>query len=93
MVVWAPAALVDLKDAWDHVAADNEAAVDRIATAVEEAGNRLDKFPKMGRPGKLIGPREFSVPRTPYFLVYYTTAGKVEIARVMHSSRLWPPKG
>lgn len=91
MVVWAPAALTDLKDAWDHVAADNEAAADRIATAVDEAGNRLDRFPKMGRPGKLTGSREFSVPQTPYFLVYYLTADKVEIARVMHTSRQWPP--
>jgi plasmid stabilization system protein ParE len=90
MAVWAPAALADLKDAWDHIAANNEAAADRIVGVVEEAGNRLDRFPRMGRPGKLAGSREFSIPRTPYYLVYYTQAAEVEIARVMHTARQWP---
>lgn len=90
MVVWAPTALNDLKDAWDHIASDNEAAADRIVGAVEDAGNRLDRFPRMGRPGKLPGSREFSIPRTPYFLVYYEKSSGVEIARVVHTSRQWP---
>jgi len=93
MPIWAPAALADLKESWDYVAADNEAAADRILSIITEAGHRLDRFPRMGRPGKIAGTREFSVPRTPYFLVYCVKTNGIEISRVMHSSRKWPPQG
>lgn len=93
MPIWAPAALADLKEGLDHIASDNEAAAARILSALTEAGHRLDRFPRMGRPGKIFGTREFSVPRTPYFLVYYVKADGVEIAHVMHSSRRWPAEG
>ena len=93
MLIWAPVALTDFNEGWDRIAADNETAADRVFSAIREAAHRLERFPRMGRPGKISGTREFSVPHTPYFLVYFVKPDGVEIARVMHSSRLWPPKG
>jgi len=93
MLIWAPTALADVNEGWDHIAVHNEAAADRVFSAIREAAHRLDRFLRMGRPGKISGTREFSVPHTPYFLVYFVKQNGVEIVRVMHSSRQWPPKG
>jgi addiction module RelE/StbE family toxin len=93
MAIWAPQALADLKEAWDYIAEENEPAADRILATIETAGNRLERFPFLGRPGRAPGSRELTVPRTRYFLVYYVQPAGVEIARVVHSARQWPPKG
>lgn len=90
MVVWAPKAILDLREAWDFIAADNENAADRIVSSLQRAGENLDQFPKLGRAGKVSRSRELVVAGTPYFLVYYVHPNHVEIARVIHGARQWP---
>ena len=90
MATWTLAALLDAREAWDYIAADDEAAADRIADRVITAANRLDKFRSMGRPGP-EGERVFHVPRTPYNIHYQATVEGVEILRILHGARKWPP--
>jgi len=49
----------------------------------------LATFPQAGRQSILKGARELVIPHIPYFLVYRIFPDKVEILRVMHSSKLW----
>lgn len=93
MAVWAPAAIADLQDAWLYISTDNEDAADRLVERLRSAAERLDRHPLIGRPGQMPGSREFSVSDTRYFLVYFIGKGEIEIARVVHSARRWPPKG
>jgi len=59
-----------------------------IVTRLFAAAGRLELFPHSGRLGLSPETREFVVPNLPYFLVY-RAADRVEILRVMHTSRLW----
>jgi toxin ParE1/3/4 len=93
MARWTSDARRDINEAWLHISENNERAADRIVDAITMAGERLSRFPALGRKGKVPGTREFFVPRTSYFLVYGLLAGNVEIFRVMHTSRQWPPEG
>ncbi|HEY2035044.1 MAG TPA: type II toxin-antitoxin system RelE/ParE family toxin [Rhizomicrobium sp.] len=91
MIIWAPRALVDIKEAWDFIAVDNEPAADRAAVAINAAGESLAQFPLRGRRGKRPGTRELVVLGTPYYLVYHIRRIDVEIARVIHGAQDWPP--
>jgi len=93
MIIWAPDARRDIREAWSYVAADNERYADRLVDLIIAASERLARFPALGRKGFHAGTREFHVPRTRYFLVYRIGADDIEIARVMHTSRRWPPEG
>ena len=91
MIVWAPEAILDIREAHDFILERNERAAERITTAIYEAGERLSQFPNRGRRGRLSGTRELVVHGTPYILVYYVLESGAEISRVMHHARNWPP--
>jgi toxin ParE1/3/4 len=91
VVVWSPESLTDIGEAWSFIAADNEAAADRVVARLTEAANRLDRFPGLGRPGPEIGTRQFFVPRTPFKPIYRAeAASEILLLRVFHTSRKWP---
>ena len=89
LIEWAQAAEDDIVEAmaWYVRQADMETGR-RIITRLFAAVDRLEVFPHAGRPGLLPETRELVVPDLPYFIVYKIT-DKVEILRVMHTSRLW----
>lgn len=91
MVIWAPRAILDMREAWDYIAADSEGAADRIVARLQSAGEGLDRFPRIGRAGRRAGTRELVVSGTPYFLEYRILRTQVEITRVIHGARKWPP--
>lgn len=45
----------------------------------------------MGRTGELEGTRELVISRTPYKAVYVVHEDHIEITRVIHGARQWPP--
>jgi toxin ParE1/3/4 len=80
-----------MREAWDFIAADNEIAADRVLSRIQTVGESLDRFPRLGHRGRQSDTREFVVSGTPYFLVYKLTRSHVEITRVIHGARKWPP--
>jgi toxin ParE1/3/4 len=92
MIIWAPEAILDIREAHDFLLERNERAAERITTAIYEAGERLAHFPNRGRRGMLPGTRELIVHGTPYYLVYYFFDPGVEISRVIHHARDWPQR-
>jgi toxin ParE1/3/4 len=89
MARWTPDAIDDVREAWDYIAADNEAAADRVVERLNAAAELLDEHPFIGHTGLEPATREFVVARTPYLLVYR----EPEILRVIHGKQDWPPKG
>jgi len=92
MVKWTSDAITDAQDAWEYVAQDNETAADRLVQTIELAADRLDEFPQMGRKGPEPGTRMLVVARTQYKLIYRALTNEVEILRIIHGARDWPPK-
>lgn len=84
---FAAAAARDLENIFDYIAFESPAGAERVGRAIVAAGEKLSTFPDMGRPGRLTGTREFSVPGLPYLIVYEADADAVTILAVFHGAR------
>ena len=51
---------------------------------------KLPDFPKIGRPGRVVGTRELVVWAN-YIIVYQEDAFAIQILRVLHAAQQWPP--
>ena len=92
-VIWARAALDDIKEQIAFIAQDNPTAARRVADRLRDTGAALGDM-ATGRPGRVTGSYEKSVSRLPYIIAYELRpiAGResVVILRVIHTSRDWP---
>lgn len=89
LIEWAESARNDLVEALNwFIEQDDTETGQSIVARLFAVTDRLEKFPNSGRQGLIPGTRELVVPGLPYFLVY-KVSDKVEILRVMHTSRLW----
>ena len=93
MVHWTTDATADVQEIWAYIALDNERAADWTIDKFEDVAERLDAFPRMGKMLHKPKGRQFAVPGTPYKLVYRLTKDGIEILRVLHGARDWPPRG
>ena len=91
-VRWLKRALMNLEAEAGYIARDNPAAAQRIVLAIADAVARLADYPAMGRPGRVEGTRELVVPHTPYIIPYRVREGRVEVLRIFHAARKWPPE-
>lgn len=89
-VFWTPAALQDRSDIWDYIAADNPGAAMRMDLLFSEAAARLARHPRLGRPGRIEGTREW-IPHESYRLVYEIDGDRVWVLALVHTARQWPP--
>jgi toxin ParE1/3/4 len=80
----------DLDEIVDYIALADPAAALGIWDEVERQVERLRDHPRSGRVGRRTGTRELVVAGTP-FIVIYRIAQTVELFRVMHGARQWPP--
>ncbi len=89
-VRWLRAALANLDAEAEYIARDNPMAAARVVVSITEAVKRLQEYPALGRPGRVIGTRELVVPDTPYIVPYRVRGNGLEILRVFHAARKWP---
>lgn len=80
----------DLDEIVDYIALTDPAAALGVWDEVERQVERLRDHPRSGRVGRMAGTRELVVAGTP-FIVIYRIAQTVELFRVMHGARQWPP--
>jgi toxin ParE1/3/4 len=59
---------------------------------IEQAVHLLAGHPALGRAGRVVGTRELVVASTPYIIPYRVCEARVEVLRVFHAARKWPPK-
>jgi addiction module RelE/StbE family toxin len=89
-VAWTEAALADVQEAHDFMAAESPKGAARVTGRITQAIARLADAPRMGKPGRIEGTREFAVGQTPYLLLYEIEADQILLLRVMHGARRWP---
>jgi toxin ParE1/3/4 len=91
-VRWLKRALANLEAETEYISHDSTAAAQRVVTAIEQAVSLLADYPGLGRPGRVEGTRELLITGTPYTLPYTVRRGRIEVLRVFHAARKWPPK-
>ena len=91
-VIWSATATAELDDHIRFVAQDRVAAAFQVQDRILAAARKIAEFPARGRPGRLAGSREFVVARTSCLIVYTIAAERIDILRIMHGARQWPPE-
>lgn len=89
-VVWLRTALRNLGEIATFIARDDPADAARVVRRIQDATVRLGRHPESGRPGRVVGTRELIVTGLPFILAYQVRHARVEILRVLHTSRRWP---
>lgn len=91
-VFWSRAALNDLKQQVQYIADDNPLAAKRVAEALDITTSNL-AIHSTGRPGRVLGTFEKSVPHMPYVIAYalddLTSPARLVVLRVIHTAREW----
>lgn len=87
---WKRAALRDRDAIIEYVAHDKPLAAIAWDERLEHSAGHLIDHPRLGRVGRVRGTRELVV-HPNYILVYRLAAGRIEILRVLHAARKWPP--
>jgi toxin ParE1/3/4 len=84
--------LIDLDEIDEYVAAQSPTAATRQMATLLAAAAHLLETPRQGRIGQVAGTRELAVTGTSYVLIYQVTVGAIDILRVWHGRRAWPPR-
>lgn len=81
----------DLDDIWSYIALDNTEAADRFLVAILSRFPKLAAMAQMGRSREELSAnlRSFSVGQ--YVIFYRPIENGVEITRVLHGARDFPP--
>lgn len=87
---WSPQAIALRQEIFDYIALDSPQAAVRLDQRFSDAAEHLERFPMLGRPGRLVGTREF-IPHPSYRLIYEISDRGIEILIVIHAARMWPP--
>lgn len=90
-VKWLRRALLNLEQEAAWIAQDDPRAAAALVTEADTATRLLAQHPDMGRSGRVPGTRELVLPHFPYIIPYRVKAQRVEILRVFHTARKWPP--
>ena len=91
-VIWFKRAVLDLKSVRDYITQDNPQAAQQVVQRIKDKVSLLSEQPGIGRPGRVPNTRELLVDQTPFILPYRVRDNKIEILRVLHTSRQWPNK-
>jgi toxin ParE1/3/4 len=89
-LVWSESALDDLHSIITYISEHNLTAGERLQLEIETCAERLPEHPFMYRPGRIPGTRE-AVAHPNYILIYEVRADILEVMRVIHSRRRYPP--
>jgi len=92
-VVLTDAAEADLAELYAYYGERSGPAADQVLEAVLRAMASLVAFPLLGRPGSVPHTRERILTRYPYRFVYHLDEATqvIEVWRVIHDARQWPP--
>ncbi|HCG05650.1 MAG TPA: type II toxin-antitoxin system mRNA interferase toxin, RelE/StbE family [Desulfovibrio sp.] len=92
MIRWAESAADDLVEAVSFIRLDSPEAASSVASRIVAAVESLAALPAQGKPGRVAGTRELRLVDLPYVIVYAATGtGDIDVIRVLHTRRAWPP--
>ena len=93
-IVWLDEAVDDLDAILDYIEKQSPRGALTMALAIRQGANLLlSDYPNLGRRGRVKGTCEFVIARTPFILVhrFRQKPARVEVIRVLHGARQWPP--
>jgi toxin ParE1/3/4 len=90
VIWWSSPATRQLAAAYEHIAADDEAAATRIVNHIWDSVDMLGKHPMVGRVGRVAGTRELVIVGTPFIVAYRVENNEVRVLAVMHAAQKWP---
>lgn len=88
---WAGPARQNLIHIVEFIAADDAVAALAVIDRIEQAAQRVREFPFSGREGAMRGTRELVIPGLPYIIIYRVRDPTIDVLRVLHAARQWPP--
>jgi len=89
-VKWLKWALRNLEQARNYVFQDNPTAAQELILKIQNAANQLQKYPFMGKNGRVEGTKELIISNSPYILIYRVKEESVEVLRILHTSKRYP---
>lgn len=89
---WSQFAIEDRLQIFEYIAAENPGAAIDCDEAIGEQVGSLERFPEIGRLGRVEVTRELVVSGTPFIVAYtYEPAQyEIKILRVLHEAKIWP---
>ena len=87
---WTVVAAEDLKSVHEYVSEQSPARADELIDRILAAIDVLERYPQMGRPGRVEGTRELVIAGTPFLVVYRLHRDQAQILSVLHAARKWP---
>lgn len=89
-VIWFRMAINDLISLKANISQGSPKAAQNTIHKIKKAISLLSEQPGMGRPGRVPYTRELVIQQTAYIVPYRVRDDKIEILRVLHTSRKWP---
>jgi toxin ParE1/3/4 len=89
-IVWSPTARSDLRHIEAYIAERNPRVAAKVAQAILIGVEGLQRFPGIGRPGRVPDTRELVISSTPYIVPYRVVGQRIDIITVIHGARRWP---
>ena len=91
MIVWTDQATRQLDQVQEFIALSNSPEVSlNVVFQILASVEQLDRFPMLGRTGRVAGSRELIVPSTPFIVAYTLYRERVVVLAVYHGSQQWP---
>jgi toxin ParE1/3/4 len=87
---WTAVAAEDLKSAHEYVSEQSPARADELIERILAAIDVLERYPQMGRPGRVTRTRELVIAGTPFIVVFRLHRDQVQILSILHAARKWP---
>jgi toxin ParE1/3/4 len=89
-LVWQQRARAQILELFSYISHDSIAAAEAQVDAIESTLQLLEKFPYMGKQGRIAGTRELVISETPYIVAYTVLEDEVQILAVTHGAQRWP---
>ncbi|MDQ0465877.1 toxin ParE1/3/4 [Caulobacter ginsengisoli] len=87
-----PEAASDLRAIHTYIAKHNDRAADRVIARIRQSIMIFERFPMLGREGRVAGTREFAIPGLPYTVVYRIVSDTdLDILTILHQRLKYPP--
>ncbi|MBM3569569.1 MAG: type II toxin-antitoxin system RelE/ParE family toxin [Alphaproteobacteria bacterium] len=87
-----PPATTDLAEGRDYYQAIDFELGERFIREVRARIQTLAKLPHGGRPGRIAGTRELSLPEWRRIAIYRIAGDAIHVLRVWHTAQDWPPR-
>lgn len=87
---WTIQAADDLESVYEFISEISLRSANELVDRILADIDNLERFPQLGRAGRIENTRELVIPGTPFIVVYRMLHGVVEILGIFHGARKWP---